>query len=395
MWWVLGGALVFIAGSAMLAPKLIAVLCNRFETGTVGAPTLAARLISEDWRQWRRCVTALSMVFGIVFSTFIFASASVAFMLPYTASPVPQGVTMLQTHHSEFGDLPQSVQSQFEKDVGLSDNPTEIVTESLILPEQGLILSWESLDELEAAVGQLTAEQRAVLEDGGVLSPYATSDSDTQLLLLDGNEATVRVVRYTPAATARYRVGGFSLTKAIPKKYRETDNSFFQFRIYLGLTPAQDELARSWPEETGQTAVDVSAYHPTAEFYLPLTAGMSLAGFGLLVCPVVWMLLAREARSLRPVLARLTDLGVSANWGKRVLRWMAMPVIGITTGVAALSGIAYLAVLLVVYQGEAFDPWGIPWWVLAMFITGLAAGTWAGVGLAARRLHHSETAAIL
>jgi hypothetical protein len=168
-----------------------------------------------------------------------------------------------------------------------------------------------------------------------------------------------------------------------------------QSLMYTGLTPEQDAQVRAWPNETGRTNVFVSAHYAAADFQFPLVTGLSLLGFGLLFCPIVWMLLRREAQSLRPVIASANATGIPDSFGSTALRAMAWKAMIPSVIVAIIAPAVYLAVLVWTYKGKAFDPLNAPLWVPAIFLAVLLAGSVVGSALASRNLHHSETSALI
>ncbi|MDR1431117.1 MAG: hypothetical protein LBI99_03230 [Propionibacteriaceae bacterium] len=392
MWWIIVGSLLMVAAGAALAPTALNFVAARLSRKNPGSSALAGRILCDERRHWQTTVAGLAAVLGTIATLFVIPAATVASLLPYFSAYVPAGVVMLEVSQQDMEDLRPETIAAFESDIGVSQ-PMRVTT-ALVVPERGQVYSFETVDDLEVAVGPLSPAQRDFLTAGGILSPQIHGTAELRLALPDDSVIDGQVMNLTFATDRRYQIEWFSLVSAIPEQYRQ-EGSVAQYLLYTGLSPKQDEQAREWPNATGRSAVFLLAHRADAEFRLPLGVGLSLAGFGLLFCPVVWMLLRREATSLRPVLASAMTAGAPARFGSGTLLALAATAVGISALIALVQSVGYLIVLVIVYQGEVFDPWGIPWWVLGLYFVGLAAGALSGSALASRRLHHQEIKATL
>jgi hypothetical protein len=389
---VAAGAILMVLAAAALTPDLLGRFAAGMDRTSLNPATLASRILGSDISRWSGATSMLTVVLGLVVMLFSVAASTVAATLPLMASYVPPGVAMLQIHQPDTPYLSQDTIAAFESDIGIGD--PVLATSSLIIPGEGRVISFDSLKDLTQVAGPVTAEQQEVLLDGGVLNPVIVGKKQTVVLLPDDSTLGLAQIGYTPITGHRFRFTGFSLTSAFPAEFRG-EASLTQWLIYTGLDPAQDAAARSWATDTGRTAVAVTAHYADAEFALPFGLGLSLAGFGLLFSPVIWLLLRREAISLRPVMASATSVGVPLKWGSRALRDMALAIIGTSAAISVLCSVAYLCLLNIVYRGEVFDIMSVPWWVLGMFLAGLLAGTVGGASLATRKLTHREASMLV
>ncbi len=387
-WWMMSGSVATLAGVLFFAPMLVDVAAGKGRRARPSAWLLVRRLFEEDTQRHAVSVATLGSVMGLTLVTFVLSTASSAAMLPLYASQVPPGVVLLETVDATGRRTDEHIIRQFETDIGVSDPIT--ITETMVLPGNGYVWNFESLADAQDVLGELPADLIDALERGAILTPFADGASSMEFNV-NGGAQTFQLPTRTLALNSerRFKTAGVAIRDRLPEEGQDTAAAR-AWNLYQNLTAEQDRQAASWRLATGFTAVSVAANEPAEDLKVPLWVAISLVGFGLLTAPLIFYSLRKEATQLRPMLKSAQAVGLPAGWLTSVIATQALWVVGSASVLAVTGAILPVVVLGMAYRGAAFDPSGVPWWILGGFVLGVCGGSVLAVLGAARRLTRSE-----
>lgn len=374
-WPMAGGALLGSLAFSFLSALALARAGGVLQRSTSPLRAIAGRLLHDDSRRWGLGVLALTTFVGALATTFIYVTSSAAALLPFMASRVPAGVTVLQVQDPTGTRVPATLIADFEAAIGVS-SPISIREEYY---GKGPIWSFASVADLERITGPLPPSTHERLHNGVVLSQKVVREEP--LVLMNFGTSPPRhttAIPLTAEKTRRYaHPAGFALASALPAPAGAPS---VERLVYLGLTPDSDQRAGQFALERGLTGVEVFAYSGEAEATWPLWTTISLAGFALLTLVVIALAARREVAALRPLLGAFVALGLPKRW----LRAVILPLVLLfasTCSLFALGGGLYaLALLAATYPAGVFDAAGVPWWLLGLFLLSIPLSA-LGAGL--------------
>jgi hypothetical protein len=386
--WMVAASVLMSAAMSALAIPALAQVGRRLSKRPISGLTLGGRILVEGSARWGRLAAVLTGLVSLVVSLFLMASASVAGQLLITTSIVPAGSAFIETLDPAGNELPADTLTRFETDLGVSD-PVKITELYAVVEDWGLIQTFESLTDAKAVLGDLGPAENMLKQGGLVMIGNGVGQTEVSVDV-DGDLFQLPVEMLKPVPASRYATGaGFAVRGALPEPVKNAD-VVRTWKLYRGLSPEQDVAARDWTTSSGMRAFQVMSFRPLEGFSLPAWIVVSLAGFGLLMTPLLASTLRKEARALRPLAANLSSIGVPSSWMRQSLRTLAGTVL-IPSLALAVGGAAVVTAELSLLYPTAFDVIGLPWWMLAVFVCCLAISGYLGVVSSARRLYHKET----
>jgi hypothetical protein len=386
--WMVAATVIMSAAMSALAIPVLAETGRRVYKRPISGMTLGGRILVENQARWGKLTAVVTCLVGLVVSLFMLASSSVAGQLALTASKVPAGSALIETLDPEGNKLPNDVLARFETDLGIS-NPVALTELDAVVEDWGVISAFESLADAKAVLGDLGSAEDTLRQGGLVVIGTGVGRSEASVDV-GGDLASMRIETIKPAPASRFDTGaGFAVRSALHEPIKSAD-VLRTWNLYRGLNADQDAAVRAWATDSGMGAFQVLGFRPPAGFMFPAWIVVSLAGFGLLMTPLLASALGKEARILRPLAANLSSIGVPAKWIRQSLKTLAVAVLAPALTLAIVGAVGVTAELSVLYP-SAFDVVGVPWWMLAVFACCLIAAGYLGVSSAARRLYHRET----
>ncbi len=391
VWWVISGSMVMIIAFAAQTPLLVRLITRFMSSRVVSASTLAGRLIVNDSRRWSVVTSTVSVVLGVVFTSFTIGASSVAGQVLLEASPIPAGSVRIEIQSDGEDPIPETTLERFENDLGLTLPAIRLTELNCGYPGPGLLQGVDSIHDAERLLGELPPAVIDVLQQGGVVVVGQITNGQTSMpaqQFMGSSDPTIvslPMIEHRPDPAHRYDTGaGFVLTSALPDILRSA-GAIRTWNVYQGLTASQDVKARAWSAETGFNAFQIQAYRPSDGFSMPTRLAISLIGFGLLFAPIFALVLRNDVRSLSGLAATLSSVGLSRRWVRLLFRALTGVVVTISVVVALLAALAAIIVLSLLYPG-VFDLVGTPWWMLAVLVLALITASQLAVRVAMKGL---------
>lgn len=388
------GAVLGALACAFIAPTVLEMAQSFLTTrGGTTPRDLAVRLMAEDGKRWAGVVMAMTAVAGIVVTVLVNISATVTAQMALMQSPVPRGTALVEVRSPAGIDAPSEVLTQLEADVGVKH--VARMTDSLYGPPgEGLVQTFESLDDAIAALGHLEAGVSAALADGQIIKPGARDETVQLRDVTNSLEAVERqVVGYSPPPESLLNTGfGFALATALP--IREADAPTSVWWVYTGLSPGEEARLLGWPAKSGNGALLVRGYVAPSGGGVPVWLAIGFGGLALATVPIFLWVLRREVRSLRGVTSSLHSAGLSPAWVGAVLATICLCVVLVPLSLALVSGLASTIILHLLYP-SVFALEAINWFGLGAFGTVLLGAALASALEVTRRLRRREKSVVV
>lgn len=288
--------------------------------------------------------------------------------------PAPTGAAILQSPVSDT--VPAGVVEKFQTATGLSDPiimqgiqldiPSAYGSSAAVLPDLDSVSRW-----LERP---LDADETAVLKRGGALT-LGDVDGAVSVRQPDGS------LRSTEFRKVSFREKNYGVTTVFVSPYANLSST----RVIRYYTGVSQELEQNMVALLSGAQIDrtwVAFHNIPSVFGLSTMASLALALTGFVGSLVLLVAASSQARTLRGYSAAFTVLGIPRSWIRRVYAYSFWPgvLLGVLCGLlAAIIGIGVITII----AGISLV---VPWFALAGWATGMAAGCLASAALGFRRV---------
>lgn len=394
LWLLLPSGIVAVIGACLCFPAVAKRMARGWDSKPVGAALVASRLLSDMSRKVAAGGIVLTLIFGLWSYFLMLLITNSASQRLLMQANMPAGLARISLNDENGVNYPSWVIQQFEHDVGVSHS-TVVVEAALANTRYGGVLwAFESPGDVVNIIHGLSADEEAFLVRGGVLTTSPVGDRIEATRVADGGELSLPA-RQIDSSIDAPDVPGFVLQKSLGQPASAGHlQPVFAWRVYGGLTPSQDALARDWLRQRGYANIQVEAHYGVDWFVAPISALAALVLLGAASLLITRTVLSELAVTMRPALSTLRAVGAQSGFGRAVLARVAAIVTGSSLALASAAVLAVLASLYVRAPTAFTIEWG-QWWLLPVYISVVVASSLGAMLGAVRRLSQEETLSLL
>ncbi len=343
---------------------------------------LAVRQLDFDRGRAVVAVTMLAGTLGPALGMTILSDTLVTSAEAEQVSLVPRGQLSLHAVEGPAVPPPSELVADVIEAIRPADPPIRLayllsdeVAVRLEGNELGNLIAVDTVDEARRlANGELTEEQRAVLERGGLLvwdRPQRPTHRLVAVVWEDGRPRSVS--EPLPAVTGQFepswqrRSAGLLLVGTADRLGLPVNRSEV---VLTDMPDSAAAEARRITLAAGYDARHVDGYALPEPPALPAAYWAAVLGLGVLALVVVSTVARAQAAALRGYLAALVAIGVGPRWSRTVLAEQMLMLLALSTLLGAVIGLGPVTLAAFTVEGLTLS---VPWSTLAAVLGGFVA----------------------